>query len=724
MSYWRDYLAAMRAARGRIHRGQALSRSEVAKLVRLMEQAHYQAPEHEGAIGRVLAESDEILKSWEPKASIDDKRKSGDQEQLGIIWAAHQCVCSEAVEVDTESFLRGRKAFEAEMLGELLAGHRDAVIVEVRALLKEMTTQIGADFMQFVVNLILFDFKTAGRGRARKIANWLRRTEAASSLDFYLRPFDEKLPTVVEQLLKECSGGLVLDSTHEVLSFSCERLKYAAYIPPTRFTASFPLALTGSKGDPAVLVDPKLSGGAVLDGDIKYAFMGSFGFSEASYCTWAAGTDDNDPEFDGTRLSLGAYSLHPEYLKSLLRLVEGMEREHQVAYAKYGSVGPIHIRALCELASKHGETLALTWALDMTQLANILASAAQVKARRFRSEGLANFFELVQDKITRRKVKLHALVDLDSLTGFEYIWVQEAALWELCFACASCLTLPELRGVIESDLGEWGCSVGSSETSICEIIQNVPTGRGRCELTRIYGPSGTGAATVLFDNLMKLGFGSAGAKSDKALLNTFTPYFEFYLGGFLYEENVLERAQRLRIDAFTGSQVWVNLSDDLHSYLLEARVPRSEAGAAISKLLSQHLGVAAAEVVLVIDITKFAAEMPNCIVYPILAQLAMSLVEVGTAHHVIFLRSNLKYNTGALDRYQSGELLILDAGPSGLKSRLIRDLEEYFSKGSPAIGGLGAKWGLCGEYVSMMKKTYLLADFIGTWRWEEYITKW
>ncbi len=729
MSYWRDYLSAMRVARARIGRGQALSRSEVSKLLSLMEQAQSQNPDHERAIGRVLSDSKDIQQTWTPRASIDAKQKSGDQEQLGIIWAARKCVCGDGVEVDSEAFLRGRKAFEHGMLGELAANRSDSVVLAVREQLQALAEQLqGKGLNQFIVNLTLFDFRTAGRGRARKIANWLRSTNSPASLNAYLRPFEDRLPPVIEELLQECPGTLALSSTTETISFTSEPLKCVAYVPPTRFTASFPLALRGSPGDPPVLVDPRLSDeGPPLSGNLKYAFMGSFGFSEASYCTWAAGTKPNDPEYDGTRLSLGAYSLHPEYVDSLLRLIRGMQREQSEAYAKYGSVGLIHVEALSNLAHKHGETLALTWALDMTQVANTLASAAQAKARRCSAAGLADFFELIHDKITRRRVKLHALNELDTMTAFEYIWVQESALWELCFASASCLTLPELRTAIEDELGPWGCSVGASESSICEVIQNIPTGQSPCSFTRLYGPSGTAAATLLFDNLLALGFGNRGAKSDKALLNTFTSYFEFYLGGFLYEENVLEKATRYPKDHFQAEQVWVNLSDDLHSMLLSDRIPQAEAGSAISAILADHLarnGAAHETSVLVIDMTKFAAEMPNCIIYPMLAQLARCLIESRTTGHVIFVRSNLKYNTGALDRYQSGEVLFVESGPRGLKESLRSDLEKYFAAGSPDVGRPAAKWSLCGEYVSMMKKTYLLADFIGTRRWQEYLTKW
>ncbi len=737
-SLWKQYLSAAKSARRKLDRNIALSEQERHHLESIKRQTW--VADHVVAIQNILARSDlienawnptrSLSPSWQPRPSIDDKQKTGDQEHFGLIWMAHRCiVSSQALSPYAER--EARRKFSRE---QALAAPGDigSVLEVVGSLLEEIVRVSSPAFSQFAVNLALFNFRTAGGGRARKISNWLRLSKAGALDDIgYLRPFEDGLPYVVHKLLQQCHSGSASVSVTVTGTRSLSRglCSYTSqrYVPPTRFTATFPLILAGNqiarlpsgRQNALTYVDPKFQN---LERDsaspIKYAFMGSFGFAEPSYTTW-----EKEHEYAGTRLSLGAYSLNPRYLSHLCQLAKMANRELP-GYRRYGSVGLTHLDALRAVTQKHGHKLALIWATDMVRIATVLAEAAARKAGTMEQAGLVKFFTFVKHAIKRRHTKLMTIQrhTLDEPTSFEYIWVQESALWELAFLAVSCLSLAELFSALGRVSRRLQTSVTLNESIHEKVRVDVRIGRS-CTFHRLYGPSGTAAATQLFETLGKLKYTVHGIESNPTTLNTFKPYFEFYQPGFLGVGEVAEFNSK--IGGARGTQLWINLSDDLHAYLLDQKCVHDRAGAAVAALLCTHvkpLGIRG-PVVLVIDFTKFAGDMSNPVLLPLLASLEDELRAYEWCKGVVFLRSTLKYNTGPLDRYQAGEILVRNTGNfAELPRQLAESLSQYFVKGAAYTEG--KQWALNGHYISMMKKLYLVSEFIGGRRWELYSACW
>ncbi|MFV8749347.1 hypothetical protein ACNOYE_02220 [Nannocystaceae bacterium ST9] len=739
-SYWKRYLAAAKAARQKLARRVALSKRERERLEQLKDESSVEA--HVIAIDKILEHSDwieeawnperSLSEQWEPRKSIDDKQKTGDHEHFDMVWTAVRCIVggkSSSPYAERQARRQFSRAHAKSVHGDV--GSTLAVVAKY---LKQIDDELAPDFAQFVVNLALFDFRTAGGGRARKISNWLR-IRSTGTLDEigYLRPFDEGLPYAVDTLLAKCRSSVlnIRTSPSKTRDLSRGLCSYTArrYVAPTRFTATFPVILTGNKierlptarENVLTYVDPQFT---LEDRDtgsvVKYAFMGSFGFAEPSYTTWAM-----EDEYAGTRLSLGAYSLNPVYLAHLTKLAKTAALTLKLkGYGRYGSVGLRHLAALTKVAETYGHKLSFIWALDMVRIAKALTKAAQKQATSKQQAGLVDFFTFVAGKIDRRHTKLNKVLrsTLDELTSFEYIWVQESALWELAFLAASCLSLPEMFDALGRLSTRPQTSVSLAE-NIHERVRIRVSVVDSCVYHRLYGPSGTAAATTLCKTLGKQGFTIFGIVASQETLNTFKPYFEFYQPGFLGVGEV--GGFNLEISKPKGTQLWVNLSDDLHGYLLEQGCPHDKAGAVIASLLvdyveSLKVGV---EVLLVIDFTKFGSDMPNTVLLPLLAALENSILGQDWCAGVVFLRSTLKYNTGPLDRYQAGEVLVRATGCGvSLIPALADALGQYFSKGADFTNG--KKWALNGHYISMMKKVYLLSEFITTRRWELYATTW
>ncbi|NBD13738.1 MULTISPECIES: hypothetical protein [Corallococcus] len=676
---------------------------------------------------------------WKPKPTIDDKKKDGDQDHFSILWVANECIVNRSLAVGTEAFELARKKFALKSRAMPVSDvdALDLKVDEPRDILKQLEVELGMGYRQFMVNLALFGYRTAGGGRARKNANWLRTRASGGSedeavdLDGYVRPFEDTPPHMIRQMLKYVTGTPLAFGMPDTLTFRAGTVS-GRYVPPSRFTATFPHPLTNSHLSPArrTLVFPQFPDGPLLEEDprIKFSFMGSFGFSEPSYTSWHE--EKGGAEYSGTRLSLGAYSLNETYLNHLLRLMRQAlaktSEEPRKGYKGYGGARLGHVEALLEVAKRSGHKLAVEWIRQLVEIANVLVHTARKKVMEDSQEGLTDFFGFVQERIHRHARKLAVLQQKpEDLTFFEYLWVLESALWELAFLGATCLSATELKDALQKIpglAGAWAPSVGCSETAIQETLQSVPTGQFPCTFHRIYAPTGMAAGKRLCDVLAEMDFEVHVPVPSKDNLDPFVPYFEFYLGGFLSEEVGLDSAQ--------GTQVWVNLSDSLHSKLVKRGTQGLKAGEEIATLLLEYLSrqqlKGSQDVLLVIDFTKFAGEMPNAFLYPILAQLARVVMSSqSSVQGVVFLRSNLKYNTGSLDRYQSGELLVFNQGPQDLITRLVAAMRDVFRSGMDPIGVRDAKeWGLRGEYLSLMKKVYLLSDAIGSWRWAAYVAEW
>lgn len=687
-----------------------------------------------------------------PTKPIDEKKKTGDVEQLRIIWAVYQSVQESTdkwdvveqkklayeslntltAEYETPAFLEDTfsRASKSDYQSYLPSFSTLQSLVphtmEIREMLTTVYGKLGPPYKQFMVNLALFDYRTAGGGRARKSTNVLR--SGAGEEHVYVRPFEVAFPYSVSawlSILPRASSPVDNQSEDIPLSFEMS----GAYVPPTRFTATFPLTLERKDADneKKTLIAPHIPGKEHSGGStIKYAYLGSFGFAESGYSEW--GSDDG--EYPGTRLSLGAYSLNPVYLEHLKFVMDSMDEKQSRRYAKYGGVGKAHVQVLMEkFGQQKGLQLAVTWVLQLAEIARALVTEAQKNS----DSKLDSFFRFILEKIHKREEKLLEIQKhISDPEVFEYVWVFESTLWEFAFLGASCLSASAIRKRLGSFkfLETWQPSVGFSEGHEYDVQERVVFDSTPIAFERVYFPSGTGAATVLHELLLARHYKPRPFKLDKKKLSTFTPYFEFYLGtdSFLNEEQVSKLTQDM-----PKVQLWLNLSDGLHSELLGRKA--GEAGVEIATLVSRFVAECVPDhpVCLVIDYTKITGDMPNSTLYPILAVMFASLVkQVKNLKRMVLLRSNLKYNTGSLDRYQSGEILVprmLDTkkAPSKLAAQLSKRAVLSFSGQDVNVGRTGQlskDWDMRGEYVPLMRKLYLLSDAITSGRWGEYAKLW
>lgn len=562
---------------------------------------------------------------------------------------------------------------------------------------------------QFVVNLALLNFRTAGGGRLRKSRSGIR----GESEDEYARPFYGSISPFVTFMTAAmkgsiCSppGKLSIDVGKPVF---CGALKQTKYVPPVRFTVSF--------------FNPKGKTG-INDFSGSYSHLGSFGFAEPSFSYWAQGYGGG--EYPGLRLSLGAYGLNPKYLVEVKDRVEldlkDDSSESALAYVKYGGASHKHLKFLLErfgVSGNHrtgsnGLRLSAQWVAAVLRVSSACVTLAGQQCK-----PLAGFFSRLRTKISKRKDKLRLVLGsggklvtesgLEASTLFDKVWVLESTLWEFMFLGASLLSMDDIIKHITRDLA-YTPAMGASEDALVEAVM-------MSELdgfARVLFPSGTSAAEQLHALLGEAGYPHITESLDAKQLSAFRPYFEFYIPGSEPKDQDVGTPFLFRTSksSKTGA-LWINLSENLHGWLMGQDI--DAVGKMIGEQVYEYVQLRAKSVeqlVVVVDFTKFCGEMPNHVVYHILFDLGQSLSKVC---ELVFLRSNLKYNSGSLDRYQSGEVLIPSRTAKWLKP-------ESLGKKSAAIfsqdkGG----WNLFGEYVSLMRKTYLLADYIHHLQWRAYI---
>lgn len=664
--------------------------------------------------------------------TVDDKKKTGDTELVQMLSAAY------------ESVLLPRPSHPSLNLGRQVPSPtrtltRSGSIPDIKELerwVKKLTTVLGARGRGFIVNLVLFDYRTAHGGRIRRATDQLRMGDYEA--EEYTRPFESDLPVQVNRLLQAAPIPANPPAASS-RSIRFAPLMDTPYVPPTRFTASFPVVL----GKDQILDTPKLPG-QISSGTapVRYRFLASFGFAEPSYCFWDMNART---EYPGTRLSLGAYSLNTAYLKHLGSMLGSMGRETRQVYGNYGGVGTKHVRALLTLFGaqpqsgwNRGSQLAVGWVVQLLKLTRALVDGAS----RVAPSALGAFFQHVRRKIDVHETDLDFIwetrgaypaqdrrnqrnLHFDARNVFDRIWVIESRLWELAFLGATWLSLQDMTRVLKQQLRRWTPSVGGDEAGVNE---GVALGDDEILFERVLFPSGTAAADHVHERLRERGYVPLPVRVDRRDLSTFTPYFEFYQQStsFLSPEGIAEResSQKKR----TGGQLWLNLSDGLHEDLLGC--PGKEVGIRIARMTSeflrsvlQRIRNAPSRFFVVIDYTKLAADLPNNRLYPILATVAEwlpALLDDPTAvSGVLLLRSNLKYNTGSLDRYQLGEVLVWKGNAVNVRDDLIGSAPSSF-----AANHLNSDWTLRGEYLRLAKRVYLLYDAVSCGRWESYASLW
>ncbi|RKI62949.1 hypothetical protein D7X55_21525 [Corallococcus sp. AB049A] len=676
------------------------------------------------------------------KKGVDGKTKTGDRELVRLLLHAWLTLGSTAEEQheealkayetqdaeydsDPSAFLPLGKKIETlskakesalKYLGNLYA-HHELDPLKLREKLAEvydtLASLTASDGLQFIVNLCLVNYRTAQGGRLRKSTSLPR---SANGEGEYMRPFVDALPPYVAFLLSPLlSKGLsilaptVLDTVPGEIKYSTSALPKdsARYHPPSRFTASFLASATERK-----------------DFASHYEELGSFGFAEPSFGHWSEGFGGG--EHAGTRVSLGAYSLNPDYLEEVSKRLEHSysHQEGKSVYKNYGGARPKHLQYLKSRfgASQTGGPLPPGLELSLAWIQVLQEIALAVVERAQHQDGSVRpFFSRIAEKIAKRGEKLafvlqqgSGLLSEDGMKVtelFDKVWILESTLWEFMLLGAAFVPIADLIELVRQR------RLTPAVAPTPNLTEDIHLGEAPT-FTRVFFPTGTAAALGLQEHLLEKKCPHLKENFAKSELNPFKPYFEFYIPGNEPRENDVQDSAFL----FNPSKpsegrraVWVNLSESLHSKLLGKQM--QEVGTLIADKLRQYLGSLPLKsdepVVVVADFTRFSGEMPNTVVYRILADLTRALSESKTCE-IVFLRSNLKYNSGSLDRYQSGEVLI----PPGTAAWFVP--QELEQKAQEVFNDTETYWSLFGQYIPLMRKTYLLSDYVSQARWREY----
>lgn len=699
---------------------------------------------------------------------IEEKSKTGDQEQIGLLWAAAAAFDrylkrdNDALQTDTDvtlaldhdSMLQLRKVFARAASSSFTEKNssipqqvqiqsdfdnnlhtywslweKDSYKPALANLLWLMVKKLNTTLVNqtaFVTNLVMLDYRTTHGSRLRKETNTLKKPHNIDEVDEYFRPFECAFPAYNGFLLSAVSTFVPPTTNSD--EDPCSPLDAApdvGYVAPTRFTASFPKSYDEVRKTFVRVGNKGL--------DQSYAFLGSFGFSEPGYCCWEAG---DTSEYDGTRLSLGAYSLNPQFLAGLLGMLRGMDKKTADNYAKYGGVSMAHVQQLNALFSQksNGYKLTTDWVADMCLVSDKLVEAAGTAINQ---QGTTAFTAFIRDKIQKRLDKVDEvrkpvpvgltrtkLTD-DSMLLFDKLWVLESTLWEYALIGASGLSLQNLKASLLDVDGGWQPSlfVSDSADTVADSWLQDKVLCNEMLMTRTLFPSGSAAAVTL-NKVLKdsCNIPELKVKVDRNALSTFTPYFEFY-----QQDTSILNPKSSQVSKSDVVQFWVNLSDDLHGKLLD--IKQNAVAAQLADWLVGYVTqvqtatdkeLAFNKVVLVIDFTKFSSDFPGQVVYPMLLELSQILTEGhdDLVQSVVLLRSNLKYNTGSIDRYQSGEVLVSGDSNSTLNQSLQQAASNSFTSDEQDY----APWSMQNHYIPLMKRLYLLADFILYRRWQVYVT--
>lgn len=523
------------------------------------------------------------------------------------------------------------------------------------------------EYQQLAINLALHNFRTSlGGGRPQ-----FRFTGHVSP---YSRPFEDMFSEKMIRLLREIRSagktGLNTPVETDTAETDVPEVAYMLpekYVPPTKFAVTLPVDEAGLQERIAQSPNKELK--PFID---SFSNIGSFGFSERSKTSWNAEVG----EAEGTRLSLG----------------EG------ISTAMY-----VHLENLVSLVSDKMEVYKNFGSPDLKVLKVHAVDESQLKVRR------ANHLSEMEDLIARLKQcvekghekilgilnKHRKFFKKEEESEHDNFIIRESDLWEELVHVSTLLSEQKINTVLN---GKHYRKINHSKTT--EDI-NV---NGEIMRRHLFS-SGSKAAHELYEHL---GGRDTNIKQRKGSLNTYTPYFEFYLGN----ESLLTRGSHPEKEKM---QAWINLSENAHDLFFEGgRILDMDAG--ISTLSSsilkyiKALGNKKSSLKLVIDYTKFGSDLPKSEIYPLLSTLKNKLVSSELISSVYYLKSALKYNTGAIERYQSGEVLSYEKeeNSAGLENRAAESFEE-----NPQLTPGSA---LNGHYIDLMRKVDILADHILTLR--------
>lgn len=715
------------------------------------------------------------LEAWLNKAIVDTS-KTGEQELLQLIWALAACFdnrlkrdadkladnsnvhlpinhsqvlavgsqivkalgrCFKDIDFSTEPLGPASLRVHCEELfnGRLTKDAQQDCITKMVSLINVALPGLSC----FKVNLLMVNYRTINGGAwdHNNLLELQSKPQDDLTPKVFCRPFESYLPDYASALLGVINRpNLRLNPHNHQALVSFKPLADKTYLLPSGFTVSFPIQ--------------KEQIGAcfarVGHGDLeqKYQSIGSFGLSEPGFYTWEKALHQ---ECFGSRLSLRAYSINSEFLLSIQQRLTSLSElggKDWSNYRKYGGVSITHINKLVRVFNQGntGLNLAVDWALDLANMTLGLADGVS-----FLGEIPGEFISYIKGKVVRRINKLNDTLDgsalkpvkvLDSkhqvgdTAAFDKVWVVDANLWELLMLLASGMTLPQLARTLRLIDNQWQPNLFVAQTpdTVADVQLQDELQCDKQTLIRTLFCSGTSAAIGVSESLKSLlnPVKTLKVTIDNQWLSTFSPYFAISNAPLNFARMANKMTERTSSGASTTTivmaraQIWANLSDDLHGLCVNS----SYQGAAgiladvlltHTQLIKQSCSTMSFEqAVLVIDYTKFGADLPSTVLYPLLMNLARELKSHRLVLEVLFFRANLKYNTGALDRYQCGEVLSSGQLSAPINTQLLVKANQSFS----STDAQKHRWRLREQYIPLMKRLYLLSDFVLQRRFSDY----
>lgn len=523
-------------------------------------------------------------------------------------------------------------------------------------------------YQQLAINLVLHNYRTSLGGK-RPQFRFTGHTGA------YNRPFADPLSGKMMRVIRTIKSANKTphypqqeEGTTETTIPSVTYAVPEKYVPPSKFAVTLPI----NEGELQRRIEQSTNSELKTFID-SFSDIGSFGFSERSKTSWNTAVG----ETDGTRLSLGEGISTSMYvhLENLLKLINDEEMK---VYENYGSPGLNVLKAHAVDESQ----LKVRRANHLSEMENLIVT-------------LKKFVGLGHEKILGILNKHRKSIEKGEESEHDNFIIRESDLWEELVHVSTLLS--ELN--INKALGQRHYSK-LNESKTTEYIDV-----DGAIMKRHLFSSGTAAAGDLYDYL---GGKDTNVKQGKGRLNTYTPYFEFYVS----DESLLTEGGS---PDKPNMQVWINLSENAHDLffkddgVLEMKDGVSKLAESILKYVGV-LGGNQSSLKLVIDYTKFSSDLPKGEIYPFLTELKNKLISADLISSVYYLKSGLKYNTGAIERYQSGEVLSYDEEKNTptLETRAIESFKE-----DPLISSGSA---LHGHYIELMRKVDVLADHLLTLR--------
>ena len=535
------------------------------------------------------------------------------------------------------------------------ADQQDLLLKMVRILDKALP-----NLDSFKVNLLLINYhisKGYSDDQNAESVNCLQGLQ--KQVEINCRPFASILPDYIRVLLPVFTISkqhLLPYNKSAVVSFSA--LPDKSFVPPALFNVDFPIDM------------------AAKHQDVKY---------------------------HGSRLSYGHYNIEPEFLRAMHSILKDCDKQTLDKQQQNGDISLGHIKRLVGIFSRRKVSLdlAVDWAKDVSNMVLGLIDALshlQVISDEFLNylkgrvaNKLVKLDDILAEKtfgINRRKEK-----DENQLSAFDRVELLDANLWEFLVLTASGLSLIQLKKALRFIDRQWqpNVYVGSQEGTVADVQLQDELVYGQIQMVRTLFSSG-----VLAEDGLR-----------RVLKMNGCEVLEPNLG-----EN--QRIKASDIYEVRKVQVWMKLCDDIHRLLLDAdcnKVAERLAGHILAQFLrikQSCQSVVFEQAVLVVDYSRFSAELPSNILYPILLQFVETLKAHKFIVDVMLFRTNHHYHVGVIDRYQSGEVLSSGQLSMPINTQLLGNANGSFNSADPQLNA----WQLRGQYVPLMKRCYLLADFV------------